>query len=115
MWNELGTKSDYEKEYKEMPVAKLVRKIVGLDRQAAVEAFSEFLNDESLNSNQIHFVNLIVDYVVKNGLIDDNRVLMEDPFRTIGSIVTLFENKVDERNKLLKVIKCIKENAEQIV
>ena len=31
MWQELGTKDDYKKEFGEMPVNKLVRKIVGLD------------------------------------------------------------------------------------
>ena len=39
MWNQLGTTSDYEKEFGDMPVGKLVRKIVGLDRVAANEAF----------------------------------------------------------------------------
>ena len=71
MWHELGTKADYEKEFKEMPLAKLVRKIVGLDRKVANEIFSEFLNDKSLNTKQIHFVELIIDYVVKNGFIED--------------------------------------------
>ena len=27
-----------------------------------------------------------------NGFIEDNRVLMEDPFRTVGGIIDLFEN-----------------------
>lgn len=35
------------------PEAKLVRELSGLDPQAANEAFSEFLSNEKLNSNQI--------------------------------------------------------------
>ena len=112
MWNELGTKADYEKEFGKMPVGKLVRKLVGLDRKAANEAFSEFLNNESLNMNQIHFVKLIVDYVVKNGFIEDNRVLKEDPFRTVGSITTLFKDNMDDARKIIKIINDIKVNAE---
>lgn len=110
LFNELGSKSDYEKEYKETPVKVLVRKILGMDREAANEAFSEFLNNQNLNSKQIHFVKLIVDYIVKNGFIEDNRVLMEDPFRSVGSIIELFGNNVTERNNLIKRINEIREN-----
>lgn len=110
LFNELGSKSDYEKEYKETPVKVLVRKILGMDREAANEAFSEFLNNQNLNSKQIHFVKLIVDYIVKNGFIEDNRVLMEDPFRSVGSIIEIFENNVTERNNLIKRINEIREN-----
>ena len=112
MWNELGTNADYEKEFGNMPVGKLVRKLVGLDRQAANEAFSEFLNNENLNMNQIHFVKLIVDYIVANGFIEDNRILQEDPFRTVGSITTLFKDNMDDARKIIKIINDIKVNAE---
>lgn len=105
---------DYKKEFGDTPVSQLVRKLVGLDREAANEAFSEFLNNKSFNTKQIHFVKLIVDYVVKNGFIEDNKVLMEDPFRTVGSIIDLFENHIEERNKLIKTINKIKENASEI-
>ncbi len=111
MFNELGSQSDYAKEFGETPVTKLVRNLVGLDREAANEAFSEFLNDEQLNTAQIHFIKLIVDYIVKNGLIDNNIVLTEDPFRSVGNIVELFGENIEVRNRLLGKIKEIKENA----
>ncbi|HGE7937193.1 TPA: type I restriction-modification enzyme R subunit C-terminal domain-containing protein [Clostridioides difficile] len=107
---QLGNPFDYQKEFGSTPVTQLVRKLVGLDRNDANEAFSEFLNNESFNSKQIHFVKLIVDYVVKNGFIEDNRVLMEDPFRTVGGIIDLFENHVEERNKLIMTINEIRAN-----
>lgn len=111
---QLGNPDDYKKEFGDTPVSQLVRKLVGLDREAANEAFSEFLNNKSFNVKQIHFVKLIVDYVVKNGFIEDNKVLMEDPFRTVGSIIDLFENHIEERNKLLKTLNEIKKNASEI-
>lgn len=114
LFNDLGTYSDYEKEFGDTPVSILVRKLVGMDIQAANEAFSEFLNNEKLNSKQIHFVKLIVDYVVKNGLIEDNKILMEDPFRSVGSIIELFDTDIEERNKLIKTIKEIKNNALEV-
>lgn len=114
MWKELGTPADYEQEFGDMPVNKLVRKIVGLDRVAANEAFSEFLNKETLNTKQIHFIKLIVDYVVTNGLIDDNKVLQEDPFRSVGSIIELFRENMDDARKIMGVIGEIKKNAEEV-
>lgn len=108
LFNQLGTHSDYEKEFGNTPVTQLVRKIVGLDRTAANEIFSEFLNNENFNSKQIHFVKLIVEYVVKNGFIEDNRILMEDPFRSVGSIIELFENNIEDRTNLIKTINEIK-------
>ncbi|MFR8870767.1 DEAD/DEAH box helicase family protein [Paraclostridium sordellii] len=111
---QLGNSSDYQKEFGDTPITQLVRKLVGLDREAANEAFSEFLNNESFNTKQIHFVKLIVDYIVKNGFIEDNSVLMEDPFRTIGGIIDLFENNIEERNKLIKTINEIKANASEV-
>lgn len=114
LFSKLGSPSDYEKEFGDTPVTKLVRRIVGLDRLAANEAFSELLNNENLNTHQIHFIKLIVDYVVKNGLIDDNRVLTEDPFRSVGNIIELFGDNIDVRTKLLNTIKEVKENAVEI-
>lgn len=63
---------------------------MGVDNRAAVnEAFSEFLTEERLNLNQMRFVNLIVDYIVANGNIDGNKVLMGEPFKSVGSITSL--------------------------
>lgn len=114
LWNELGTREDYEKEYGYTPVTKLVRQIVGLDLQAANAAFSEFLTNEQLNVNQVRFVKLIVDYVVKNGIMD-KRVLQEEPFKTVGSIVELFQDNMDYAKGIIGVIDQINHNSEVII
>lgn len=103
LWEDLGTKEDYNKEYGDEPLLKLVSKIVGLDPKAANEAFSEFLTDETLNSNQMEFVKLIVNYVISNGTIDKN-VLNEHPFNKFGNVVNLFESKIDTVKKIIKKI-----------
>ena len=90
LWSELGTKQDYENEYGSKPLGEFVREIVGLDMNAAKEAFAEFLNDTSLDSNQIYFVNQIVEYIVHNGLMKDLSVLQDAPFTDNGSIVEVF-------------------------
>lgn len=90
LWNELGTKEDYEKEYGEKPLGEFVREIVGLDMNAAKEAFAEYLNDTNMDSRQIYFVNQIVEYIVHNGILKDLSVLQESPFTDRGSVVDIF-------------------------
>jgi len=90
LWNEVGSREDYEKEYGHKPLGEFVREIVGLDMNAAKEAFSEFLNDTNLDSRQIYFVNQIVEYIVHNGMLKDLAVLQETPFTDKGSVVELF-------------------------
>ncbi|MGL4363201.1 MAG: DEAD/DEAH box helicase family protein [Cellulosilyticaceae bacterium] len=114
MWEDLGSKAEYEKEYGDTPVTKLVRKIVGLDRGAANEAFSKFLSEEKLNVVQIRYVKLLVDYIVANGMIEDNRVLMEEPFRSLGSITALFKDNMNDAREIMGVIQQIKTNSETI-
>ena len=114
LWEELGSKKDYEKEYGETPVGRLVRQIVGVDRGAVNEAFSEFLSEEKLNINQMRFVRLIVDYIVANGNIEDNRVLMEEPFKSVGSIVELFKDDMTTAKRIMGVIEDIRRNSDEI-
>lgn len=90
LWNEVGTKQDYEAEYGQKPLGEFVREIVGLDMNAAKEAFAQYLNDASLDSRQIFFVNQIVEYIVHNGMMKDLSVLQEAPFTDRGSIVEVF-------------------------
>ena len=90
LWSQVGTKQDYIAEYGEKPLGEFVREIVGMDMNAAKEAFAEFLNDTSLDSRQIYFVNQIIEYIVHNGILKDLSVLQEAPFTDRGSVVDVF-------------------------
>ena len=92
LWSEVGTKEDYEAQYHAKPLGEFVREIVGLDMNAAKEAFSHYLNDTNLDSRQIYFVNQIVEYIVHNGMMKDLSVLQEPPFTDQGSIVEVFSD-----------------------
>ena len=111
LWREVGTKQDYEAEYGQKPLGELVREIVGLDMNAAKEAFAEYLNDASLDSRQIYFVNQIVEYVVHNGLMKDLSVLQEPPFTDQGSIVEVFGTNLPLWANIRKSIEQINTNA----
>lgn len=90
LWHEVGTKQDYEQEFGAKPLGEFVREIVGLDMNAAKEAFSEYLTGTNLDSRQIYFVNQIVEYIVRNGMMKDFSVLQEPPFTDRGSVVEIF-------------------------
>lgn len=92
LWKEVGTKQDYENEIGTKPLGEFVREIVGLDMNAAKEAFSEYLNDTSLDSRQIYFVNQIVEYIIHNGMLTDFSVLQESPFTDQGSVAEIFSD-----------------------
>lgn len=90
LWSELGTKEDYEAEFGRKPLGEFVREMVGLDMNAAKEAFSKYLEDVNLDSRQIYFVNQIIEYIVHNGMMKDLSVLLESPFTDRGSISEIF-------------------------
>ena len=110
LWSELGTKADYEAEYGQKPLGEFVRELVGLDMNAAKEAFADYLNDVNLDSRQIYFVNQIVEYIVHNGMMKDFSVLQEAPFTDQGSIVDVFTD-INTWFGIRKVIETINNNA----
>ena len=90
LWCDIGTQQDYEAEYGQKPLGEFVREIVGMDMNAAKNAFAEYLAGVNLDSRQIYFVNQIVEYIVKNGIMKDLSVLQEPPFTDQGSVVEIF-------------------------
>jgi len=68
-----------EKILKEKPLGAFIRELVGLDLNAAKEAFSEFLDEGVYNTDQIQFVNQVINYLVDNGVLDMAQIF-EPPF-----------------------------------
>lgn len=56
-----------------------IRSLVGLDRDAVNERFADFLADTHASADQIHFVEMIVDHLTKNGRMEPSR-LYDPPF-----------------------------------
>ncbi|KZE48989.1 DEAD/DEAH box helicase [Brevibacillus parabrevis] len=110
---ELGTEEDYKREFKDTPFGLLVRKIAKMEHEAAMAAFSAFINDQSLNQAQIVFVKKVVDYVVQNGYIENVAELMKPPFDKPQSFIKLFDGV--RQKQFVELISQIKENAVKIV
>ncbi len=62
-----------------------IRSLVGLDREAATQVFSEFISGTTATPNQIEFINLVVQYLTENGVMAPDR-LYESPFTDINPL-----------------------------
>ncbi len=91
-WKDLGTKESYTNDLGDKSIGQFVREVVGLDMNSAKEAFAVFLEKNKLSSQQIYFMNQVIEYIVQNGLLTDFSILQDSPFSDQGSIVDLFDD-----------------------
>jgi type I restriction enzyme R subunit len=108
---ELGTKEDFQKAFGEQPLGKFVRSIVGLDAIAAKEAFGEVLSGQTLNSQQIRFMDTIINFLTVKGVIEP-AMLFESPFSDIDTsgIMGVFDESFSA--KILKLMERLNKTAE---
>ena len=81
--DEIGSRDEFEKEGKGKKLGVFIRELIGLDKGAVQSAFAEFIQAQNLNAEQIKFVDLIIGYLTKNGVIDKS-ILFESPFKDIN-------------------------------
>jgi type I restriction enzyme R subunit len=74
-----------------------------------MQAFSQFINDQSLNQKQIAFVHKIINHVEQNGYMDSVTELQKPPFDKPISFVKLFGPRM--RAEIMAAINKVKENA----
>lgn len=111
MFEELGSNSEFVENFGNKNVIQVVRNIVGLDSEIANDIFSKYINDNRLNSKQIQFVKMLIEYVIKNGTIS-LQVLTEDPFSSLGAVSEVFEDNVGTFKQIREDIEEINRNAE---
>lgn len=68
----------------EQSLPEFIRSLVGMDRSAAKAAFGQFLSATKFNSQQIRFVEMIIDRLVASGTINAD-LLYKPPFTTLHS------------------------------
>ena len=110
--SELGSRQDYEREFGDTPFGLLIRRIAKLDHDAAMQAFSAFINDESLNQKQIAFVRKIINHIERNGYMENVSLLTKPPFDKPVSFLKLFDVKT--RTALMSAINTVRDNAVRI-
>lgn len=87
-----------------------VRSLVGLDREAAMQAFSDFLRDGTATPDQIEFIQLIVEELTSNGVMEPDR-LFQSPFKEINAQGPLGVFPVAQAGRLVEVLESIKARA----
>lgn len=68
-----------------MGLGLFIRKMVGLDREAAKKAFSGFIESRNLNANQIKFIDMIINYLTQEGVMEPD-ALYESPFTDLNEL-----------------------------
>ena len=83
-----------------------IRSLVGLDREAALEAFGTYLDGAKFTAKQIRFINLIVNELTANGVMEPAR-LYESPYtdHTPGPEAVFAEADVDSIVDILNTVK----------
>ena len=112
LMQEAESKERLFKEYEEQPLGMFVRKILGLDIEVANKHFATFIQEENLNANQITFVNTIIDYLNKNGILD-TKMLTQSPFNTQNDngIIGIFQDEDEKIHKIIHLLKVVNQNA----
>ncbi len=112
LFNDLNSnKEEYNMNYNNESLVLLVRKTVGLSKETIDKEFSKYINENELNVEQTRFINLIKNYIMKNGVID-KKILNEDPFTNYGSILQLFDGQINLIKILIAIIDLINVNGE---
>ncbi|MEA5535853.1 DEAD/DEAH box helicase family protein [Crocosphaera sp. XPORK-15E] len=103
---EVESRDRFEQVYgKDLSLKLFIRKIVGLDRNAAKDAFARYWEDSNFSANQIRFVENIIDYLTQNGVMNPG-LLYESPFTDIhheGLDGVFNDDQADEIVTLVKV------------
>lgn len=109
-----GTKEDFINQYGDQPLGTFVRGIIGLDKKAVDNAFTDFLQIGNLRADQMTFINTIKSFLTKNGTIDIS-MLYEPPFTDINDqgLNGVFKNN-SEVIKLLSILDTINKNTEAV-
>lgn len=106
----IGTKQDYIDTYGEKPLGEFIRSIVGLDLSAAQEVFAQFIQSGTLRADQMTFIDTIIRYLTKNGMIE-KEMLFKPPFTNIHDqgLFGVFDD--DQVTNVIKLIDTVNDNA----
>lgn len=108
---DIGTKETFVKAYGEQPLGKFIRSIIGLDANAAKDAFAKLLQAHNFNTQQIRFIDTLINYFTVKGTIELS-MLFQPPFTDInqGSIMSLFDTPT--QGEIKQIINGVNFNAE---
>ncbi|MBE9462226.1 type I restriction-modification enzyme R subunit C-terminal domain-containing protein [Dyadobacter subterraneus] len=98
------THEEFKKILGEKPLGIFVRSILGLDINAAREAFSSFLSNGPLSSVQIEFVKDLINQLTQNGKIDPE-MLFDAPFTKFHEQGVAGVFSLNDAEKVIEMVK----------
>ena len=101
---EIESRERFEAVYgKTKSLKRLIREIVGLDRNAAKQAFARYLEGTTMTANQIRFVENIIDFLTQNGIMNPG-MLYEPPFTDLhqGGLDGVFND--DDADAIVSIV-----------
>lgn len=87
-----------------------IRSLVGLDRGAVSDAFSEFLSDQAASADQIEFIDMVIEHLTEKGVMDPG-LLYESPFIDIAPSGPEQVFAMEKARRLVEVIEGLNESA----
>jgi type I restriction enzyme R subunit len=109
-WHEVGTDKEYEAASNGVSLGRFIRGITGLSREAALSAFSEFLNSQLFTEAQITFVHCIIDWLARWGTVTPED-MKDDEFASGVDVFGIFDDNLEAFQKIKRVIDSINNNA----
>lgn len=109
-FEDLGSVKEYHDNFGDKNVVEVVRSIVGLDKECVNKIFEKYLNDIRLNEIQKQFVKKLMEYLIKNGVLDYAE-LCEETFFDLGeSVADIFDGNIKIFREIQKDINEINKN-----
>ena len=101
----------FHKAFGEVPLGEFIRSILGMDKEEVQKAFASFITQQNLLPNQITFINTIIDYIARNGVLKP-AMLTKTPFTDIHDqgLFGLFEEEHLQR-EIVHLIREVNSNA----
>ncbi|MFD2530973.1 DEAD/DEAH box helicase family protein [Gracilimonas halophila] len=95
---------------KNLKVVEFVRSVSGLDREAVVKEFDQFLQNNQLSSNQIQFIEQMIEFYTEKGHLDVAN-LYEPPFNFIDEdgLDGVFDNNAKVIDLLVEKVRGLNE------
>lgn len=82
--SDIGSREQLQTIQEGKGLGEFIRSIIGVERTEIEKVFSEYLDNNKFNSNQIRFVEAIIDYIKCNGTMDTGK-LFEQPYTFINT------------------------------
>jgi type I restriction enzyme R subunit len=108
---EIDSREKFELVYGKKNLKSFIRELVGLDRNTAKEAFSKYLEKNNLTANQIRFIDQIINWLTKHGIMNPH-LLYEPPFTDIHTegLDGVFND--EDADNIIEIVRCFNEGVE---